>query len=331
MATFNRKNSQIIIRLSALGDILLAVPVANKLIERDLHPVWVIGGKFSKIAPYLPGEFYVLNNGKNLLKIAKKLKSLKSEMVHELQGKLSSRFLAAIIGSPTSFFQKRSMTENLKAFFGLGPLRDSHPDPVWKRYLKAASLPFDDPDPSLKIPETLFKQGEHLFRELAGENSCQTVLLHPSASKPGKIFPPLALEKIAGKLDRPLALIGDKADSMVLKNCVDLRGRVPLELLPIILKLSAGLITTDSGPMHLARAVGTKFAAFFFQTDPSLGFSPIPGKNHLVFSRNLQCKPCSLHGQRIQCPEKTWDCRKLEWDKIANELSSFFGSIYGGT
>ena len=56
-----------------------------------------------------------------------------------------------------------------------------------------------------------------------------------------------------------------------------------------------GLVCNDSGPMHLAGALGTPFAALFGPTHPDLGF--VPGYRYgAVLHAGLPCSPCSLHG-----------------------------------
>ena len=123
---------------------------------------------------------------------------------------------------------------------------------------------------------------------------------------------------------KPLAAIGDGETPLPVPSIIDLRGKIPLSELPWVMSLSSGIISSDSGPMHLARAVDIPVAGIFLQTDPCLGFSPIPGPRVKVISRPLGCKPCSLHGRRSVCPEKTWACRDLSWDEIAADIAAFF-------
>ena len=63
-----------------------------------------------------------------------------------------------------------------------------------------------------------------------------------------------------------------------------------------LLARTAVLVTNDSGPMHLAAAVGTRCVAIFGPTDPSRT-SPI-GSEHRVLYRSRWCSPCF----RRRCP-----------------------------
>ncbi len=56
------------------------------------------------------------------------------------------------------------------------------------------------------------------------------------------------------------------------------------------------LVSNDSGPMHVAGALGTPFVAVFGPTHPDLGF--VPGyPSGAILHAGLPCSPCSIHGQ----------------------------------
>ncbi len=55
----------------------------------------------------------------------------------------------------------------------------------------------------------------------------------------------------------------------------DWRGRTPLGSLPSLVESATVVVANDSGPMHLAAAVGTPLVALFGPTDPKL-YGPWP-------------------------------------------------------
>jgi 3-deoxy-D-manno-octulosonic-acid transferase/heptosyltransferase-1 len=73
---------------------------------------------------------------------------------------------------------------------------------------------------------------------------------------------------------------------------VNLAGRTTLRDLTCLYREASLLITTDSGPMHLAAAVGTPVVALFGPTDPRRTGPYGPG--HTVISKALPCSPCFL-------------------------------------
>ena len=80
--------------------------------------------------------------------------------------------------------------------------------------------------------------------------------------------------------------------SLMKTPSVNLGGKTTLRDLAYLYQRSALLITTDSGPMHIAAAMGTPVIALFGPTDPSRT-GPY-GKGHVVIRRELSCSPCFL-------------------------------------
>jgi heptosyltransferase-2 len=83
----------------------------------------------------------------------------------------------------------------------------------------------------------------------------------------------------------------------------------PLPRVAAALSHCALAVTHDSGLMHVAAARGLKVVAMFGSTSPVLGFAPA-GEGHEVLCRNEPCQPCTLHG-REKCPLKHFNCMNL--------------------
>jgi 3-deoxy-D-manno-octulosonic-acid transferase/heptosyltransferase-1 len=73
-------------------------------------------------------------------------------------------------------------------------------------------------------------------------------------------------------------------------KAVNLGGRTTLRELACIYREAALLVTTDSGPMHLAAAAGTPVVALFGPTDPARTGPYGPG--HRIIRKGLSCSPC---------------------------------------
>jgi ADP-heptose:LPS heptosyltransferase len=85
---------------------------------------------------------------------------------------------------------------------------------------------------------------------------------------------------------------------------IKLVGQTSLPDLITVIQQASALITTDTGPSHIAAAVNTPVYAIF---GPSgyLKTGPYPtAENHVhVISANLPCSPCSLTPRIRQCPK----------------------------
>jgi 3-deoxy-D-manno-octulosonic-acid transferase/heptosyltransferase-1 len=67
-------------------------------------------------------------------------------------------------------------------------------------------------------------------------------------------------------------------------------GETSLRELAALYKEASVLLTTDSGPMHLAAAVGTPVVALFGPTSPART-GPY-GEGHIVIRKDMDCSPC---------------------------------------
>ena len=70
---------------------------------------------------------------------------------------------------------------------------------------------------------------------------------------------------------------------------MDLSGNTDLQQLAAVLSLCDLLVTNDSGPMHLASAVGVPVVAIFGSTEPG---ATSPLGPHQIVKKKCECSPC---------------------------------------
>jgi hypothetical protein len=93
---------------------------------------------------------------------------------------------------------------------------------------------------------------------------------------------------IGGGGDRPL---GDAVAGEIGAAAVNTCGRTGIGELGAVLARAAALVTGDTGPMHMAVAVGTPVVGLFF--GPASPFDTGPyGEDHLVLHTGAPCAPC---------------------------------------
>ena len=125
----------------------------------------------------------------------------------------------------------------------------------------------------------------------------------------------------SGKRERVVVLTGAAADGAMATAIGEglvpaprsLAGRVSLKELAAVLRSADLMITVDSGPMHIAAAVGTPVLALFGATDPARTGPVGPGR---VLRHALPCSPCL---QRRCVITDTLRCmRELEVPEVMN-------------
>ncbi len=189
------------------------------------------------------------------------------------------------------------------------------------RIFRSLGRPLDVPDAAAAYPRVAPDEAttERARTQLgaAGERAAY-VVLNPNVSEQSAHLRRWAPERYA-EVARALAaegtgvvLVGGPSDRAWVgaiaarigetPGVVDLAGRLTIAELAAVLRGAAAVVTSDTGPMHLAVAVGAPVVAFFGTETPQL-FGPI-GPEHAVVRRDLACSPClTVYNEKIyRCP-----------------------------
>lgn len=111
-------------------------------------------------------------------------------------------------------------------------------------------------------------------------------------------------------------------DSVPGPKPVNLAGKLSVQELAYVIRNSKLLITNDSGPLHLATALGVPTVSFFGPETPVL-YGPI-GAIHKAFYKNIDCSPCiNVHEDKTSyCYKKSPQClEEIEVDEVWLEIS----------
>ncbi len=99
-------------------------------------------------------------------------------------------------------------------------------------------------------------------------------------------------------------------DTLPPDRVVDVAGAIDLLTLAAVLERLDVLVTGDTGPMHLAAAVGTPVVAIFGPSDPAR-YAP-RGARDQVIRVDLPCSPCNrIRRPPARCVGHTPDCLAL--------------------
>src|SRR5216683_991784 len=103
----------------------------------------------------------------------------------------------------------------------------------------------------------------------------------------------------------------------VAPKAVDLCGKLDLRGLGGFISRCTAFVANDSGPMHMARALGVPTLAVFGSTDP--GMFDFAG--HAMLFAGVECAPCSFFGRSF-CPRGHFRCmlelsEERAWDELA--------------
>jgi 3-deoxy-D-manno-octulosonic-acid transferase/heptosyltransferase-1 len=127
------------------------------------------------------------------------------------------------------------------------------------------------------------------------------VAINPVAKWPTKLWTPDRFTELAERLLQKgfqVGFTGSREDQLLIDDIAQglgasvlrLDGQTTLRVLAAVYRSASVVVSTDTGPMHLAAAVGTPVVALFGPTAP-WRTGPY-GEGHVVLRSGVSCSPC---------------------------------------
>ncbi len=322
----------LVIRLSALGDLIHTLPAVNALKDRwpEAGITWAVEAAAAPLLDGHPALAQVhVSHRKDWLKAVRSgdrrasanalremtsfirtLRSTRYDLVIDFQHLLKSGVLAGLARG------------QVKA--GFGPGLDHAEGSYWflNHHVPAVSMEIHALTRNLILADALGAPTNRVryrlpvtaahrrraARLLAPAMGRPLVAIHPAARWTTKRWPEDRFAALAAALvdryDAAVAFTGSGADRASVDRsvrrmrhpAVNLAGRTGLLELAAVFERARGVIATDTGPMHLAAAMDTPVVALFGPTAP-WRTGPF-GPGHRVVRAGLPCGPCF----RRRCP-----------------------------
>lgn len=278
----------LVVKTSSLGDVIHALPVVQAIKEAAPHLTlgWVVRRRCADILRGNPciDPLYVIPDKPSLaelIALRRELRSARYDMALDMQGLLLSGLVTRLSGAPVRVGWDRNREGN--ALFLTHPLvpgKGKHAHEVDLLYGFADALGVHAPHPEFTPQPYLAAEGA------AQAAACLVGLPHPrialnvGASRAYKRWPLENWVQVASSLvqsGQSVVFVGDKTDAesvaqitpTLASGFVNLAGKTTLRELASVLAACDLLVSGDSGPMHLAVAVGTPVVAIFGATHPT--------------------------------------------------------------
>jgi heptosyltransferase-2 len=305
----------LVVRYSALGDVVLATSVLEPLRARfpQARIEWLTDAAFAPLLEGLPeiARVHTLpGGGGSTLALAAGLRG-SFDVAVDLQNKIRSAVVARAAAPLRTAFRRRTAVRAILSLFGSDPpLVRAHQTRLYAEAL--APLGVGGPGPT-KV--SLSRQARALAADALQGVEPPIVAIGPGARWETKRWPAERFAAVADALavgGVRIVLCGGPSDRDAFAAfraaarapvAADL-SFLPLDALAAALARVQLLVACDSGPVHLATAVGTPALALFGPTSTARWGPPPPGR---ALALGLACSPCSNHGGNY-CPEGHHRC-----------------------
>lgn len=304
----------LIVLLGAIGDVVCGMPLVQRLRAgwASTRIAWAVEPAAAPLLQTHPAvdELIVFRRGQGpaaLIEFLRAVRASRPDLTLDLQRHFKSGLTSWWSGAPQRLgFHWRNSREGNRLFnnASIEPVRDF--TPKLGHFLRFADHLDVPPVPvSFGLAATA-PERQHVAPLLAGAGE-RFAALWVGSTRPSKHWLPghtAALCQALRARGLGVVLVGGPTDVRFVEavlaagagDVVDCVGRTSLRDVIAIMERAAVSIGPDSGPMHIATAVGTPVVALFGATSP-LRTGPW-GWHHLVIRGDVPCAPCYL----TRCP-----------------------------
>lgn len=174
----------------------------------------------------------------------------------------------------------------------------------------------DDEKMSLGVSEKALATVQGLLQTFNINQQHPWVVIHPGATASSRRYPPEKFALVANRLldlNIPVIFTGTEPERELVESimavvkpagCYSLVGCLTLGELAALLSLASLLISNNTGPVHIAAAIGTAVVDLYALTNPQ--HTPWGVPNRVLF-HDVPCKNC----YKSICPEGHQNCLRL--------------------
>jgi heptosyltransferase-1 len=336
----------LLIKLSSIGDVVLATPVIKVLREAypDSHIAWlveemsadVVAGNplLDEVIVWQKAEWKRLLRSLSLITLLGKASSFvrglrrrRFEMVLDLQGLLKSAALAYLSGAKEriSLGSREGSRALMTRVIASGGDRSSAGS-QYREFVRSLGLEPGEFRPAVWVTEKDEAFVADLMREdgIAGGYA----VICPFASKPQKNWLEerwsAVSERLATEYAMPVLILGGKGDgdsaghmeSLSRGRMLNLAGRTTLKQAAALIKHSRLIIGVDTGLTHMGIAFDVPTVTLFGST---CGYADVKEKNLVAIYKDVECSPCRRN------PTCEGDLRCMK----AITAQDVLGAVYG--
>jgi ADP-heptose:LPS heptosyltransferase len=311
----------LVIRFSAIGDVLLTFPVVEALQHKypsaEIHFLTKPSNK--AVLELLSSKVHPRFLQESLVQTAKQLRGERYDLVIDLHNNLRTFLLQALLMKGSwKRFRKLNFQKWLFTALKWNALPKVH---VVDRYAQAALV--NPTNVTLAVCDTINGM------ELLPSKYVAWVL---GATFSTKQFPLSKLIETIERLDMPIVLLGGEKENPLASSLqahfpslISLVGKTSLAEAASILSKANVVVTNDTGLMHLAAFYEKPMVCIWGNTVPAFGMYPYQSAPvfHAQVS-DLSCRPCSKIGHNT-CPKGHFDCMlKQQTVEISEQITALF-------
>jgi len=343
----------LIVKTSAIGDVIHTLPALLSLRAHypDAHIAWLVEETAADLITGHPAldrvlvarrkawladlrAGRVLRALREFVRFVRIVRDTRYDLIIDFQGLLKSAVWVLLAKGVRKAGFGRGMEHAELSYVVLNepvPAVDMNQHAIERELLllKGIGVPTTGIRYELPVSSEHASEAAALLRASGIDEQDRVVAINPMARWPTKLWEPAHFAAVADRLeDQGIRVVftgGAQDHSSIDEICRLMRskscrldGRTNLKTLASIFRRTQVLLTTDSGPMHLAAAVGTAVVALFGPTAPWRTGPYGPG--HTVLRAGISCSPCFKKDCRTTAYEERACMKRLSVDEVVRAV-----------
>lgn len=313
----------LIVRTDRIGDVIISTPVIKAL--REAYPNAYLAMLVSPYTrellesnPYLDETIVYDKDNKHkswlsTLRFALRLKQKRFDLAVVLHPTNRAHLIAYLAGIPMRIGWRRKLSFLLSKSIAHTKQEGSRHELEYNLdLLKLIGIEAQEKGLFISLRPQDEQWVKELFASQGIKSSDPLLAIHPGASCVSKLWPPERFANVADELVKlygfKILLVSSPKDAHLCRKvaqnmqakALDLSGRTSIMQLAALLQRCRLFISNDSGPVHVACAVGTPVISIFGRNQKGLGpvrWGP-SGKTDIALHKDVGCTECLAHNCR---------------------------------
>ncbi len=339
----------LLIKPSSLGDVVHSLPILDGLRRRypSAHIAWMLANPFvdliaphpalDEVIPFDRRRFGRLGRSigvsVDFVRYVLSLRRRRFDLVVDLQGLFRSGFFAWASGARVRIGPGRSREAAWVFYTHRFPVPTMEEHVVRRMWAVADLLGFADVPKTFRLPiaEEDRQSVRRLLADVGVDPAGDYAVVFPGARWETKVWPAAQfaalVDRLADQMGLTTVLAGSPDECVACREVADacerpppnLAGRTTLREVAALIERAGVVITNDSGPTHIADALGRPLVSLFGPTNP-VRTGPF-NQPEAVVQLDLPCVPC--YTKRLdRCPNRHACLRDLSAERVTEAVQA---------
>ena len=326
-----------IIKLGSIGDVVNTLPLLNRL--RKGYPNsqidWIVENKSAPVLEHHPSlnrrVMFPREHPTRWPQFLKHFRQTRYDLILDCQRIMRSGLLTWLSGAPWRLGFDRARCKEMNWMFTNRTIHpNANPGVMLEQFLEFADYLELPPCPT-SWDIALHNEERKKVNKLVGRETYAPIILHVGASKPENLWPVEHFISLSHQIKQhwngKIVLSGGEQDRQIAAQIAsssdieNMAGVLSLRELSALFECTNLVVSCDTGPLHLAVAMGAPVLGLYGPSNPSRTGPFNNSKNVIVGKGNPECPACKSRCRAPYAPCMKSISPEVVFKRVEEQLS----------